>query len=63
MTPGEIFLAVLVLLLAIGIMLAVFYLWFSVWKYVSDHSGNIVEWEDRDLHEVKSSDMDAVKRQ
>ena len=46
MTSWEMFLALLVLLAAIGVMLAVFYLWFAVWKYVSDNSGNIVEWGD-----------------
>ena len=60
MTTWEIFLAILVVLVAIGVMLGVFYLWFSVWKYVSDHSENIVRWEDGDAEENKPEETDST---
>lgn len=62
MTIDQIFLLILVLLFSIGAILAVFYIWFSVWKYTSDQSGNIVKWDD-DSSGEREKPEDAVNRQ
>jgi len=61
MTVGQIFLILLVLAFTIGAILAVFYIWFHVWKIISERSGNIVKW-DEDSVGKGSSDRDADKK-
>lgn len=53
---------ILVLLFAIGALLAVFSIWLYVWKYISDHSGNIVEWDDDNNGDCTMPDADAGKK-
>lgn len=62
MTIDQVFLLILVLLFAIAAILAVFSIWFYVWKYISDHSGNIVEWDDDDTGDCSTPEADAEKK-
>ncbi len=41
MTIWELFLAILVLFVAIGLIAGVFYIWFYIWKKVTEKGGKI----------------------